>query len=206
MRIVVITNDLLKEELAGAGVSQDVQITWQENPTIEGNVEKVEAVIDLLFQNDPSRIELLKQMADAVIINSVADTLTETDPSFARINGWPGMLRPARVEAAATNDVTKQKVEQVLSFFQRQIEWLPDEPGFVTPRVISMIINEAYLSLEEGVSSKEHINTAMKLGTNYPFGPFEWAEMIGLEKITALLQKLSLSHPRYQHARLLQDI
>ena len=42
-----------------------------------------------------------------------------------------------------------------------------------------MIINEAFLALQEGVSTKEEINTAMKLGTNYPLGPFEWVEKIG---------------------------
>ena len=49
----------------------------------------------------------------------------------------------------------------------------PDIPGFISARVVSMIINEAYFALEEEVSSKEEIDTAMKLGTNYPYGPFD---------------------------------
>jgi 3-hydroxybutyryl-CoA dehydrogenase len=69
--------------------------------------------------------------------------------------------------------------------------------GFVTPRVISMIINEACLALQEGVSTKEEIDTAMKLGTNYPFGPFEWMDRIGQDKIYALLLKLSRHQSRY---------
>jgi 3-hydroxybutyryl-CoA dehydrogenase len=66
-----------------------------------------------------------------------------------------------------------------------------------------MIINEAYLSLEEGVSSKEEMNTAMRLGTNYPYGPFEWAEKIGPENIARLLTALSRQQPRYTPASLL---
>jgi 3-hydroxybutyryl-CoA dehydrogenase len=66
-----------------------------------------------------------------------------------------------------------------------------------------MIINEAYLSLEEGVSSKEEMNTAMRLGTNYPYGPFEWAEKIGMEHIARLLQALSRQQVRYAPAPLL---
>jgi 3-hydroxybutyryl-CoA dehydrogenase len=69
-----------------------------------------------------------------------------------------------------------------------------------------MIINEAYLALAEGVSTKEEINTAMKLGTAYPFGPFDWAEKIGLKNIALLLQKLSSTQPRYTPAAgLLQE-
>ena len=48
--------------------------------------------------------------------------------------------------------------------------------GFIFPRTISQIINEAYFALEEGVATKEDINRAMKFGVNYPKGPFEWSE------------------------------
>ncbi|RYF80186.1 MAG: 3-hydroxybutyryl-CoA dehydrogenase, partial [Chitinophagaceae bacterium] len=85
----------------------------------------------------------------------------------------------------------------------RKWEWLPDEPGFVSPRVVSMIINEAFMALAENVSTKEEINTAMKLGTAYPYGPFEWAEKIGMQNIVALLQKLGTTQTRYTPAELL---
>ena len=48
--------------------------------------------------------------------------------------------------------------------------------GFVFPRTIVQIINEAYFALDEGVASKEDINRAMKFGVNYPKGPFDWSE------------------------------
>jgi 3-hydroxybutyryl-CoA dehydrogenase len=75
-----------------------------------------------------------------------------------------------------------------------------DEPGFIAARVIAMIINEAYLALEEHVSTKEEINTAMKLGTNYPFGPFEWAVAIGTSNILNLLERLNRESNRYKPA------
>ena len=67
-----------------------------------------------------------------------------------------------------------------------------------------MIINEAYFALEEGVSTKEEIDTAMKLGTNYPYGPFEWAKKIGLKNIFQLLDKLHKTNLRYEPAALLK--
>lgn len=48
--------------------------------------------------------------------------------------------------------------------------------GFIFPRTIVQIINEAYFALAEGVATKEDIDRAMKFGVNYPKGPFEWAE------------------------------
>lgn len=48
--------------------------------------------------------------------------------------------------------------------------------GFVFPRTIVQIINEAHFALEDEVASKEDINRAMKFGVNYPKGPFEWSE------------------------------
>ena len=53
-----------------------------------------------------------------------------------------------------------------------------------------MIINEAFYTLEEGTSTKEDINIAMKLGTNYPKGPFEWVDEIGIEHIYEVLDAM----------------
>ena len=60
-----------------------------------------------------------------------------------------------------------------------------------------MIINEAFFALGEDISSKTEIDIAMKLGTNYPFGPFEWADLIGLDKIAQLLDACYLKDERY---------
>ena len=68
-----------------------------------------------------------------------------------------------------------------------------------------MIINEAYFALGEGVSSKEEIDTAMKLGTNYPMGPFEWGINIGLKNVSGLLSALAEINPRYTPAELLKQ-
>jgi 3-hydroxybutyryl-CoA dehydrogenase len=90
-----------------------------------------------------------------------------------------------------------------MRFFE-QMGWenrfVPDQPGMVSPRIIASLVNEAYFTLGAGVSDKGQIDIAMKLGTNYPYGPFEWSEKIGLEKIYALLQHLSRTDTRYEAA------
>jgi 3-hydroxybutyryl-CoA dehydrogenase len=90
-----------------------------------------------------------------------------------------------------------------MNVLNRKIEWTPDIPGFISARVLSMIINEAYFSLREEISSKKDIDIAMKLGTNYPYGPFEWSKKIGLIHIYSLLAQLSKTSSRYEPAPLL---
>jgi 3-hydroxybutyryl-CoA dehydrogenase len=61
-------------------------------------------------------------------------------------------------------------------------------------RVISCIVNEAFLALSEGVAAAEDIDRAMKLGANYPRGPFEWVEEIGAHSIVETLDSLRAAH------------
>jgi 3-hydroxybutyryl-CoA dehydrogenase len=76
--------------------------------------------------------------------------------------------------------------------------------GFIFPRTIVQIINEAYFALEEGVATKEDINRAMKFGVNYPKGPFEWAQDKELYVKTLLAELLEKTKDlRYLPAPLL---
>ena len=63
--------------------------------------------------------------------------------------------------------------------------------SFHYPRTIAMIINEAYFALGEKLATATAIDLAMKNGVNYPLGPFEWGEKIGLHNIAQLLEELN---------------
>lgn len=203
MQVVVLTSEGLKQELIKQGIDTDARIFFVNDISKFSLHPGADAYLDLLFTPVPERILFLQSLLPAtVVINSVTDTLSETNASFIRINGWNSFLESATVEAAAPEE-KRTEAEKLLAVFAKQCTWLDDKPGFVTPRVISMIINEACLALEEGVSTKDEIDTAMKLGTNYPFGPFEWMERIGRDKIYSLLIKLSRDQPRYQPAAFL---
>jgi len=196
MRVVILTDAVLRQELLANTNAVPENIIWIDTVLQFQDHLDADAWIDLLFQKD--HISVLKKfLPKTIIINSVVDTLGETDPSFIRINAWPTFLRSGIIEAAALLSEKKDTIERIFSLFNKKIQWLPDEPGFVTPRVICMIINEAFICLKQGVSSKNEIDVAMKLGTNYPYGPFEWAHKIGVDKIKSLLKKLSIHHERY---------
>lgn len=62
--------------------------------------------------------------------------------------------------------------------------------GFTFPRISSMVINEAYFALEEGLASAEDIDTAMKYGVSYPLGPLDWANRTNPKHVATLLDEL----------------
>ena len=74
-------------------------------------------------------------------------------------------------------------------------------------RVISCIVNEAHLALSEGVATAEDIDRAMKLGANYPKGPFAWTNEIGPNHILQTLDSLRTTHGEaYLPAQTLREL
>lgn len=65
-----------------------------------------------------------------------------------------------------------------------------ETPGGIAARTIAMLANEAVSALAEGVADAATIDTAMRLGTNYPRGPLEWAALIGLRRVLTILEGL----------------
>lgn len=204
MRLVVLTNAQQKEELLSNGISDDCKIDWINSPKEFLSHTDADAVIDLLFENNEYDVSHLNNyLSKPVFVNSMNKTIDEIGLPVIRINAWPGFLKRNIAEVSRTDEVNKNEAEKILKLLNRKTEWVPDIKGFISPRVVSMIINEAYFTLEENVSTKEEIDIAMKLGTNYPYGPFEWSKKIGLKNIAGLLSELFVSEKRYQPAALL---
>jgi len=107
-------------------------------------------------------------------------------------NGWPSMFERSLLEVTCPDDTKVDFLKDFLETHKISYSIVLDRVGMVTPRIIAMIINEAYFTLQEGTSSKKDIDTSMKMGTNYPFGPFEWSEKIGLDNLVSLLDRLFL--------------
>jgi hypothetical protein len=173
MKVVIIANDQ----------------QWEEWPLKEPSFVRV---VDRSALNDHS--------ADLFI--NLTDTLNESlagsnAVNMIRINAWPGFLQRNVWEVAG--NITAD-VKGLFGKIGKKIIAVPDEPGFISGRVIAMIINEAYFAIAGKVSTKSGIDIAMKLGTNYPLGPFEWAEKVGLRNVYELLNSLSKTDKRYTPA------
>ena len=88
----------------------------------------------------------------------------------------------------------------------RETVRVKDTPGLIFPRILSLIINEAARSLDEGVATAEEIDEGLRLGTNYPLGPLRWADQIGLDEVLAVLEGLQreTGDDRYRPSPLLK--
>lgn len=162
---------------------------------------KADLYIDCEFEPDPVRINKLSHLLPAaVMVNSVCHTTAELGQPFTRFNGWTGFSDPQVLEIALAAEDVPVALEQFALAIGRTCIRVTDTVGMVRPRIIAMIINEAWLALGEDVSSEHEIDVAMKMGTNYPFGPFEWGEKIGLHRIHRLLSQLSLTDSKYKPA------
>jgi len=202
MKLVILSDDRLKNELEDA--IGDSDITWIRQVDEFQQYENADGYIDLLFDTSGERIEILKNLSPKpIIVNSVVATLKEMKAPFIRLNAWPGFLKRPVAEGSCGDKNIKLAAEKIFSFLNKKATWVVDKPGFVSARVIAQIINEAYFALQEGVSTKKEIDVAMKLGTNYPLGPFEWCSKIGVSNIFSLLNKLGKTNERYKPAELL---
>jgi 3-hydroxybutyryl-CoA dehydrogenase len=197
MKIAVLATDELYNELTG----QKNEVEWIKVDNWQDfiAIQNVAAHFNLLGN---AAEENYLQFTTPVFIHAACTTLQEIHApvNICRLLAWPSFLQRGIWEVAGN---ISERHRAVLHTITKNYVQVADEPGMVSGKIISMIINEAYFALEDNVSTKEEIDIAMKLGTNYPYGPLEWAAKIGLKNIYAVLQKLSLTDKRYAPSLLL---
>ncbi len=187
MKIVVCSSSTAFNEAGFREVNGCVQVK-----EVESFADHQDA--DAYFNLNENALSFNYPTSKPVFIHSVLETLPPASLNLYRINAWPGFLQRDAWEIAGKKD---ENISEIFSALGKKIIWVKDDPGFIAARVICMIINEAYFAIEDKISSREEIDTAMKLGTGYPYGPFEWAEKIGAERVGKLLQIMALSDKRY---------
>jgi 3-hydroxybutyryl-CoA dehydrogenase len=194
--ILAVLADPQKEEINASPFFKEHELIFSENISLWAH-HNADVFVDLAFTPDPERIKFLARLLPKpVLVNAVTDTLDRIHPDFIRINAWPGFLKGDCLEAAA-NPAMQEKAAQ---HFGEKMIFVNDMPGFVSARIVVQIINEAFFTWEAGTSTKDEIDIAMKLGTGYPYGPFEWTRLIGEERVAELLQRLNEEDPLFELA------
>ncbi len=180
-----------------------------------------DVAIELHNESAPAKEELLVSLAAslppaALILTSALATSVTQAASWVlnpeRVVGF-GVVPPLKqngvVELAAGMLTAGRAVAKAVDFAKelgQEPILVSDGPGLVRARVVCCLINEAASALLEGVASAEDIDKAMKLGTNYPYGPLEWADYIGLDTVLGVLNGLftEWGEDRYRPSPLLK--
>ncbi|MEU5210851.1 3-hydroxyacyl-CoA dehydrogenase [Streptomyces sp. NPDC020742] len=98
-----------------------------------------------------------------------------------------------RIALASSAACSEEDLSEAIGLFQalgKQVSVIEDVPGMIVARTIAMIIDVAVDAAARGVASPEDIDTAMRLGVNYPGGPMEWLERLGAHWVWGLLDSL----------------
>ena len=205
MTVAILADEELKQELLAGKLPADVTVVWVDSLRAL-LITEADVYMDLLFEMDAERTQRLKQLLPRpVFINAVSWSTKKIGADFIRINAWPGLLQRPITEIALPAGMSEAFIQPFFDSLQWKYILAPDIAGMITARVLAAIINEAYYTLGAQVSTREEIDIAMKLGTSYPYGPFEWSAKIGLGRIYELLTELSSVDKRYTPAGMLEE-
>ncbi len=123
-------------------------------------------------------------------------------------NPVPVMKLVEIVEGLQTSPETSATIRDLSLELGKTPVLVKDSPGFISNRIVCPMINEAIFTLQEGIASKEDIDTVMKLGMNHPMGPLELADFVGLDIVLDVLEVLyhEFQDPKFRAAPLLRKM
>jgi 3-hydroxybutyryl-CoA dehydrogenase len=161
----------------------------------EATVAKWDVVFDFKIYGVARTVDIYRAYNGFAFFNCATVSLANTVRGKAQysckvvgFNGLPGFFENELLEISLLSVKDRDLVLKFLENLGVKAGVVEDRVGLVTPRILAMIINEAYYTVQEKTASRDDIDKAMKLGTNYPFGPFEWAKRIGLTTIYEVLR------------------
>jgi 3-hydroxybutyryl-CoA dehydrogenase len=216
MNILVIGNELhLKECEEKFGRSHHYIIAANQQEAKE-YFDIANVIFDFIIGEDLSQMKAYRDQLKCVvflntsIINlaSLARHLNnEIKSTLFGFCGMPTFLNRELLEVSLRPEADSDELKRICKNLNTDYVIVDDRVGLVTPRVICMIINEAYYTVQEGTATREDIDIAMKLGTNYPFGPFEWCGKIGIQSVYKLLEAVykDTKDERYKICPLLKE-
>jgi 3-hydroxybutyryl-CoA dehydrogenase len=186
-------------------------------------VEETDLLVEAVYEDFELKKDIFKQLDDLVkketifVSNTSTLSLTKLAESTGRADRVIGMhfLHPVPkvplvelVKCLHTSNLTVEIIKEFAAKIGKTPVEVYEYPGFVTTRAIVPLLNEAMYILLEGVATARDIDTAMKLGYNFAYGPLEMADMMGLDEVLAWMETLwkTLGEPRYRACPILRKL
>lgn len=164
------------------------------------SLEEAASRADLIIEAVPEDIQIKRNVfeqlerftGDHVILATNTSTMSPTEiGSFTNrpdkviamhfFNPVPKMKLVEIIKGLETSEETAAIVNEVAQRMGKETVMINEFPGFVTSRISSLVGNEAFNMLMEGVGTPEEIDKAIELGLNYPMGPFKLGDIVGLD-------------------------
>lgn len=187
------------------------------------DIKNSDLIIEAIDEDFDAKRKLFKQIdevatPDTIIVSNTSTlSLTKIAEGTKRADKIIGMhfLNPVPkiplveiVRAFETSEETLEKAKLFAARIGKTPVEVYEYPGFITTRVIVPLLNEAMHILMEGIATADGIDTAMRLGYNFPMGPLELADTMGLDEVLSWMQSLyqTLGEPRYRPCPLLRRL
>jgi 3-hydroxybutyryl-CoA dehydrogenase len=178
-------------------------------------VKDCELIIEAVQEDYDLKVKIFKHLdnianPDAIFVSNTSTlSLTNISESISRpskvigmhfLNPVPKIPMVELVKSLHTSNETVLKVKEFASRIGKTPVEVYEYPGFITTRAIVPLINEAMHILLEGVATAKDIDTALKLGYNFQYGPLEMADSMGLDEVLTWMETLwkTLGEPRYR--------
>lgn len=206
--LATITKNLDRQVAKGSLSEDDKSATLGRITTLTDmtmGVSDRDLVVEAATENVDLKLKIFKQMDDAAPANCILSTntssisITKIAAATKRPDKVIGMhfMNPVPVMKlveiirgyATSNEVCNTIMEASRSLNKAPVK-VNDYPGFVANRILMPMINEAIITLHEGVAGVEEIDTVMKLGMAHPMGPLQLADFIGLDVCLSIMNVL----------------
>ena len=193
------------------------------NTQLADGVSKADLVVEAATENIDLKLKIFRDIDASAPANCILSTNTSSI-SITRIaaqtkrpekvigmhfmNPVPIMKLVEVIRGYATSDEVTRTIMDLSRNLGKEPVEVNDYPGFVANRILMPMINEAIISLHEGVAGVNEIDTVMKLGMAHPMGPLQLADFIGLDVCLSILNVLyeGFGNPKYAPCPLLVNM
>jgi len=214
---------LLKKERISAEDKENTLANITTLTDMKTGVENADLVVEAATENLELKLKIFKNMDDFAPEKAILATNTSSISitQIAAVTGRPekviGMhfMNPVPVmklveiiRGYSTSDEVTATIMEMSKTLKKVPTEVNDYPGFVANRILMPMINEAIITLNEGVAGVEEIDTVMKLGMAHPMGPLQLADFIGLDVCLAIMNVLhsGLGNDKYAPCPLLVNM
>ncbi|MBP6335513.1 MAG: 3-hydroxybutyryl-CoA dehydrogenase [Bacteroidia bacterium] len=190
---------------------------------IESGVKSADLVVEAATENIDLKCKIFKDLdkfcrpeailstnTSSISITKIAAQTNRPDKVIGMhfMNPVPVMKLVEIIRGYTTSDEVTNKVIELSKKLDKIPVEVNDYPGFVANRILMPMINEAILSLQEGVAGVEEIDTVMRLGMAHPMGPLQLADFIGLDVCLSIMRVLQdgFGNPKYAPCTLLVNM